>query len=265
MSDGSERPSEVRCAREGRALLGEALEALGGLETEAALVGALERIQGATRVLFELETEPPTSNAHIRVRATVGQLSQALDILQRAPHSNEGNVALEAVARALAVLYPLARAHQRQRRRVVMEGLEPPESLPLVARAPEPRGQAPERQPFSGAEKRARGERIFLEVDIGLYSESRFFAGLSQDLSDGGIFVATFQPRPPGTRVALHFVLPGGRAVLVKGVVRWSNTVAGRLPPGMGVAFEDLSGDDLAAIRAFCDEHAALLSRPGER
>jgi len=29
------------------------------------------------------------------------------------------------------------------------------------------------------------------------------------------------------------------------------------------VSFEEVSDEDLAAIRAFCDENAALLSRPG--
>ena len=99
---------------------------------------------------------------------------------------------------------------------------------------------------------------MFLEVDIGLLSESYFYAGLSQDLSRGGLFVATYQLKKPGTHVALYFVLPDGHAVSTEGIVRWTRDASDDLPPGMGIAFENLPARDVAAIGRYCHDRALL-------
>ena len=257
MAQGGARAAEIRCAREGRAILSEALAALQHEAGGAAPEAAVERLAAASSLLFELESDaPPLSRARVQIRAALQHLTAALELLERAPPQHSADVALAAVSRTLALLYPLARGHERERRRVVVEGLNEPDSLPFAS--PEPLGPPPERGALAGANRRTSGDRIFLEVDIGLYSESRFFTGLTRDLSDGGVFVATAEPREPGTRVALHFVLPDGRAVLAKGVVRWASRAGGPLPAGMGVAFEELGPDDLKAIREFCEEREPL-------
>lgn len=262
MSRRGVHPAEVRCAREGRAILAEALSALQHETAEARQDPAVERLAAASSLLFELESDaPPQSRAQVQIRAALEHLNQARELLERTPPKPSGDVALAAVHRTLALLYPLARGYQRERRRVIVEGLNESDSLPFAS--PEPLGPPPEPADFPGSNKRASGERIFLEVDIGLYSDSRFFTGLTRDLSDGGVFVATLEPREPGTRVALHFVLPSGRAVLAKGVVRWASRGGADLPPGIGVAFEELGADDLAAIRAFCEERAAIETGEG--
>jgi len=95
--------------------------------------------------------------------------------------------------------------------------------------------------------------RSVLEVDVGLVSESQFYAGLTMDLSTGGLFVATYQIKPVGTPVAVSLVLPDGHAVWAKGVVRWVREPRGDdVVPGMGVAFTDIEPSDLDAVRDFC-------------
>ncbi len=105
---------------------------------------------------------------------------------------------------------------------------------------------------------------MFVEVDIGFASQSHFYTGLSRDLSSGGVFVATYMPQPPGTKVAVHFVLPDGRAVKAGGVVRWTVPAQGDVAPGMGVAFEDLEAEDLNAIVEFCSQRSPIYHLSGD-
>ena len=91
-----------------------------------------------------------------------------------------------------------------------------------------------------------------LEIEVGFVGDNNFFAGLSMDVSEGGLFVATWQPSPVDTRLMLSFVLPDGHSITTPGVVRFIMEGHDDLPPGMGIGFADLSDDDLQAIRRFC-------------
>jgi uncharacterized protein (TIGR02266 family) len=107
--------------------------------------------------------------------------------------------------------------------------------------------------------------RTVLEVDVGLVSESQFYAGLSMDLSTGGLFVATYQSKPVGTPVAVSLVLPGGQSVWAKGVVRWVRVASGEDDvPGMGVEFTEVEPADLEAIKHFCKMRAPMYFESGE-
>lgn len=100
---------------------------------------------------------------------------------------------------------------------------------------------------------RRGSDRVVLEVEVGFVSESNFYAGLSMDVSTGGLFVATWQAHPVGTHVLLSFVLPGGKTVTTPGVVRWVRAAGDDdAPPGMGVAFSGLGPDELSSVEAFC-------------
>jgi uncharacterized protein (TIGR02266 family) len=117
-----------------------------------------------------------------------------------------------------------------------------------VRPAPEPDGTVP----LTRRSRRA-AERAFIDVDVGFVSDSNFYAGLSMDMSAGGLFVATYQIRPVGTPVMLSFVLPDGTTVTVAGEVRWvRDPRSGEAIPGMGIAFRGLEGADLEAVQRFC-------------
>lgn len=95
-----------------------------------------------------------------------------------------------------------------------------------------------------------------LDVELRFEGPNNFFAGLSMDVSKGGLFVSTYQPSPIGTSLLLSIALPGGHTVTTPGVVAFHTEEGagedGDLPPGMGVSFVCLSAPELAAIRRFC-------------
>jgi uncharacterized protein (TIGR02266 family) len=141
---------------------------------------------------------------------------------------------------------------------VLMEGRVP--SAPRVPRTAVEEEVDDDRvgpRPFS-IEKR-RATRAHASVDVSLYSESQFFSGLSEDVSEGGLFVATYDIRPIGTEIELHFSLPTGHEISTRGVVRWLRNPGSDTSPGMGVQFAPLAPQDLAAIRAFVRHRPPLV------
>jgi uncharacterized protein (TIGR02266 family) len=83
--------------------------------------------------------------------------------------------------------------------------------------------------------------QLFTQVD--LHTESNFYSGFSGDLSDGGVFVATYEPLSLGQPVQVELSLPGGHFVKAKGRVAWLRQPPRgnrELAPGAGIAFEEL-------------------------
>lgn len=104
--------------------------------------------------------------------------------------------------------------------------------------------------------------RVQLKANINLGSDSNFFTGFSTDISEGGIFVATVETVPQGTKVDLDFTLPGGRPLKATGVVRWlrePNDHTPDLMPGMGVQFQDLQPEVASLISDFVRKREPLF------
>jgi len=100
---------------------------------------------------------------------------------------------------------------------------------------------------------RRRNQRLALELELEFTEDTHFYAGITQDLSQGGVFVATYRVLPVGTHLWLSFDLPDGTHVHTRGEVRWiREQQEGSLRPGMGVAFCDLPELALGAIQRFC-------------
>lgn len=108
-------------------------------------------------------------------------------------------------------------------------------------------------------DERRRTPRTRLAVDISLYSESHFFAGLTEDIGEGGLFVATHAAIPRGSSIDLVFTLPTNHEVRVRGVVRWTRSVECETAPGIGIQFEDLSSADATAVSAFLRHRPPLV------
>ncbi len=107
---------------------------------------------------------------------------------------------------------------------------------------------------------RRQAPRISLEVEIGVYSDSNFYEGFSQDISEGGLFVATHNLRSVGTVVDLEFVLPGGHEVRVQGEVRWvKDPLNSDSQPGVGVQFVGLEDEDKQAIQEFISNREPIF------
>jgi uncharacterized protein (TIGR02266 family) len=114
-----------------------------------------------------------------------------------------------------------------------------------------------------GAAERRSAERVPIEAEITLGSDSQFFTGLGGNLSAGGIFVATYRALPVGCSVALHVAMPDG-ALVAKGTVRWVRDVSSGGTPGLGIAFERIGAEEVGRVARFCAERAPLLHDDGE-
>jgi uncharacterized protein (TIGR02266 family) len=106
-------------------------------------------------------------------------------------------------------------------------------------------------------------ERFDLEVKVDLESDHNFYTGLTQNISSGGVFIATHHLRKIGDRITLKFTLPGSENVLaVETEVRWirENTALMRAEggTGMGVRFINLTPETSAAINAFVQARESL-------
>jgi uncharacterized protein (TIGR02266 family) len=108
------------------------------------------------------------------------------------------------------------------------------------------------------SKERRSAPRAPLEVHIDLHTDSQFFAGFSQDLADGGVFVATYSPAPVGTEIEIAFDL-ASRRIRTVGKVVWVREESTDAVPGMGLAFQALGSEDLAAIVEFTRERAPLF------
>lgn len=109
-----------------------------------------------------------------------------------------------------------------------------------------------------------QAERHDVEVAVDLESDTNFYTGLTQNISTGGLFIATHQIRHVGDRIRLKFTLPGaGRTIECDTEVRWirENSSLHRTDgaSGMGVRFLNLSASDSTAIDGFIRSRESLF------
>lgn len=104
--------------------------------------------------------------------------------------------------------------------------------------------------------------RIALKTAVHLESASNFYTGFSRNLSEGGLFVATYNQFPLGTVVNLEFSLADeGPPISVQGEVRWSSdpTPDGDGHVGLGLQFVDLAEGDRQRIERFVSQRDTIF------
>lgn len=127
----------------------------------------------------------------------------------------------------------------------------------------EPRAEATIRrhsiQPDSDG--RRAHTRYSVDLDVHFGSDHNFYAGFVENLSAGGIFVATHNLRPVGERFEININLPDGRPIRGVGEVRWVREYSERsnVPPGMGIRFLELEAGADLAIGDFLRERDPLF------
>ncbi len=107
-------------------------------------------------------------------------------------------------------------------------------------------------QEKSAAERRVH-ERVCLEAEITGFSETNFFTGFTEDISEGGLFIATHCPPDVGSRIEVAVKVGEGESMVLAGEVCWHRGQGSDLD-GCGVRFVDLTEQQTAAL-------AALLKR----
>ena len=128
---------------------------------------------------------------------------------------------------------------------------------------------APEGDPVdqrvNGEESAARPvprahERIDIELDVTLASRSNFYTGVTENLSEGGVFIATTKTKPVGTHLTVKLALPDrGNPIEIRGVVRWVRARTETQDGGLGIHFDALPDADAARIRTFVTKRSPIL------
>ena len=110
--------------------------------------------------------------------------------------------------------------------------------------------------PAHKVDERRNHNRVAVDVEVTMTSEHNFYTGFTQDISEGGVFISSFEPLDVGTELTFSLKLGKG-VVSCKGVVRWTRQPSPYLdgvPPGMGVEFVDLPPKVSNAINAFIND-----------
>ena len=101
-----------------------------------------------------------------------------------------------------------------------------------------------------------------LDAQVDLQGDTNFYVGFAQNVSAGGLFVASFDFHPVGTEVDVAFALPDGTRIQTRGTVRWVREVNDATPdvwPGMGLEFQALHPEAEAAIQRFIADREPLF------
>ena len=105
--------------------------------------------------------------------------------------------------------------------------------------------------------------RYGVDCTVTIDSEHNFYAGLAQNLSEGGIFIATHIVHPIGTKFNLSIHLDDGLPGVVRGVgeVRWLRPAreGSDLPAGLGIQFIELSHGGNERIASFLRRRRPMM------
>jgi uncharacterized protein (TIGR02266 family) len=247
-----------RAAQETRELVREALVGMQenalsqtDQQTREQMLWVTEGIADVTGLLFEVErSDKPgrTGLCHAKasLQAVLGMLRDTDLAGTYAPQ------AASLLARGLALLFAVCGDADEETAAVEASAPCSRKGLVLVDNNDDDEPAATQGSGPVVGERRS-STRILLSVDVGLVSESNFYAGLSMDVSRGGLFVATYQRLPVGTEVVLSFVLPDGTSITTAGEVRWIREAGAEdQTPGLGIAFSGLKDAEIEAIERFC-------------
>jgi uncharacterized protein (TIGR02266 family) len=226
------------------ALLRQALAEIGApsRSDDPNLTEVLGIISGAAERLPQMGgmdlSEPESRSAMNKVMEELRDALGTLQTLAKRDFGMEHPARL--TAKSLAILYPLTK----------------------IGTSKVPASPVPSKPVPPMIEERRKARRISIEAEIGFQSDTNFFMGFSEDISTGGLFIATYDTRPMGSLINVNFTLPSGHLISTDGVVRWIreyNETTPDTPPGMGIQFENLSPQDKEAIEMFVNQRPALF------
>lgn len=227
-------------AAESRALLSKALEALQeDPDIPEDVMNVASNIAAAVGALFEAERASSAVDGKASIKHAMGSLSQTLALLQDVSGGHKGiGTATETLAKVMSKLYPLASA---------------PSLMPSQRASAAP-------QPAPEARVSVPGERQQLEANVGATTESNFFVGFSGDISEGGVFVATYLTLPLQAKVEVLVTLPGGFESRIPGTVRFvRDPMDMDSEPGIGVGFDRLDKQPRELILRFIRKRPPLF------
>lgn len=230
--------SGAQVAQTAREELGKALATLQeDPKTPPDVMSVAQNIAQAVGALFEAEKANDERVGKGSIRAALGSLSQTMALLQDVKSNHKGvGVATAIIAGAMSRLHPLTAKPS------ILPGRMP--SVP------------PPAQPVT------LGPREKVEANLGASSETNFYVGFSGEISEGGVFVATYSTLEVGSLATVHVTLPGGFEFKVPGrvhFVRDPMDMSDDAEPGMGIKFEALAADQRELILRFVRKRAPMF------
>jgi uncharacterized protein (TIGR02266 family) len=109
---------------------------------------------------------------------------------------------------------------------------------------------------------RREHERFLVDLQVNVHSEHNFYAGLAENISAGGLFIATHSLQKVGSKIELSVRMPDSEDVFqIVGEVRWVRVfnVHSDTSPGFGVRFTELPPGAAAAINRFLGQREPLF------
>lgn len=253
-------------AHEARESLGKALEALQeDPNIPEDVMAVAQNIAQAVGALFEAENASSDPDGRSSVKNAIGTLGQTLALLQDVRTEHRGiEVATEVIAKAMSTLYPLTA--QPSHAPPPPRG-EPPAQVPSPGQVPaEAREVAQTPPPATGPTppvvESTGGPRENLEVNIGATTESNFYVGFSGEVSEGGVFVSTYEVLGRGKPVHMLVTLPGGFQFHADGIVRFVRDpmdFTADAEPGMGIQWESLDREARELVLRFIRKRAPMF------
>lgn len=101
-----------------------------------------------------------------------------------------------------------------------------------------------------------------IDFEVSVDGPHNFFTGISQDISKGGVFLATHQIYPIGTNMKLSFQIEGV-LITIDAIVRWVRSperiTGDDVLPGMGLQFLNPGPEITKAFDSFLEKKEPLL------
>jgi uncharacterized protein (TIGR02266 family) len=238
-------------ATESRKMLGEALEALQhDQDIPKDVLGVTEHVAKAVGALFDAERASSDVDGKASVRRAMEYISQTLALLQDVRSRHNGiQVATATLAKVMANLFPLGQTSIRPSR---------PSLTAIKVEAPMPAAIPGEAK--TPAQPAFTGQREKVEANVGATTESNFFVGFSGEISEGGVFIATYTTIPLDTHVEVLVTLPGNYEAKIPGKVLFvRDPMDMDAEPGIGVRFEGLSREARELILRFIRKRPPLF------
>ncbi|MEM9071263.1 MAG: PilZ domain-containing protein [Myxococcota bacterium] len=253
-------------ARQARESLGKALEALQkDSNIPDDVMAVAQNIAQSVGALFEAEKASSEPDGKSSVKAALGSLSQTLALLQDVRTQHNGiALATEVIAQSMSSLYPLTTTPTKPPG--TMKAVDPETTV----RSGPPGGMTEQPKPESVRPRSIRpeppkgdGPREDVEANIGATTESNFYVGFSGEISEGGVFLATYEVLAPQSRVSLLVTLPGNFEFRANGWVRFVrdpfDLSQEGTEPGMGIQFEALDNKARELVLRFVRKRAPMF------
>ena len=107
--------------------------------------------------------------------------------------------------------------------------------------------QAEKQLAKSEEEVSPRQQRMRLNAKVTIRSQTNFFMGFSENISEGGVFISTLSPPSIGEKSEVNIPIGEG-SIVVQGIVRWHRQQPDGSLSGCGVEFSSLGASAKQSI-----------------